>query len=242
MATARDIITNALRDLGVLGRRQPANADDLDLGFVTLNEWVTDLDTQRATIFVVKREVFSLVANTTSYTIGPGGTFNTVRPVRIESVGIVTDRSLSPSFERPIGRPLSDQEYQRITNKSLTAPHPSNIYYDHGFEGTGLGRIIPWPIPTSSLCDVVLYIPRAMQEFADLSTDYAFPPGYERAIRSNLALDLAPAFEREPQQWLVERARASMASLKRANLRPRTLSLDPAVTMTGAPYNIWTDR
>lgn len=240
--SARDLIIRAMRDLGVLGARQQPVPDDLVYGLDTLNTWVTDLDTQRATIFTVKREVFSLTAGVPSYTIGPGGTWNTIRPLRIDGVGLILDRTASLPVEIPLGRPASDEEYRRIVAKTLTSSHPSTVYYDHGFESTGLGRIYVHPIPNVSVSDVVLYLPRPMQQFADLSTLYAFPPGYERAIVTNLAIELAPGFEKEPPMTLVEKARRSMESLKRANRRPRILRLDPALTGHGAPYNIWTDQ
>ena len=80
-----------------------------------------------------------------------------------------------------------------------------------------------------------------MQEFATLSTVYAFPPGYERAIRANLALELAPMWDREPAAALVQRAMQSLVAIKRANRRTRTLSVDPMLVGRSAPYNVWTD-
>jgi hypothetical protein len=242
MATARDLITDALVELGVIGVNQTPKAADLALGLRKLNRWVTALHTSRLSVFTVKREVFPLVASTPSYTIGPSGAIDTVRPMRIEHVGLVLDRTATTPVEIPLGAPMTDQEYQRFPTKTLTAPQPNTLYYDYGFTGVGLGKVYPLPIPTSSVCDLVLYIPRAMQEFANLSTDYAFPPGYEQAIVANLAMELAAPFERDPRPTTVETARATMADIKRANRRPRVLGLDPGLTGTGLPYNIWTDR
>lgn len=240
--SARDLIVRALREIGVLGARQQPAPDDITESFAVLNSWVTDLDTQRATIFTVKREVFSLTAGTASYTIGPGGTWNTIRPLRIDGVGLILDRTASIPVEIPLGMPASDQEWRRVVAKTLTTSIPSMVYYDRGFEGTGLGRVYVHPIPNQNNTDVVLYLPRPMQQFTDLSTQYSFPPGYERAIETNLAIELAPMFEKKPSMLLVEKARRSMESLKRANRSPRILRLDPALTGRGAPYNIWTDR
>lgn len=240
--SARDLITRAMREIGVLGARQQPVPDDLAFGLDALNAWVTDLDTQRATIFVVKREVFPLTAGTASYTIGPGGTWNTIRPLRIDGVGLVLDRTQSLPVEIPLGLPASDAEYRRVVAKTLSTSYPSLVYYDHGFEGAGLARIYVHPIPNQNNSDVVLYLPRPMQQFADLSTLYAFPPGYERAIETNLAIELAPAFEKDPPPALVIKAERAMASLKRSNRRPRILRVDPAVTGRVAPYNVWTDR
>lgn len=239
--TARDLITAALRDLGAIGARQGATPNDLADGLIALNEWVSSLGTQRSSIFEVRREVYSLTANVASYTIGPGGAFNTVRPARIDHVGLIRDRAATPAIEVSLGAPMTDQEYRHVGNKAMTASHPAAVYYDHAFTGAGLGRLYPLPIPTTSAVDLALYIPRPMQEFANLSTLYAFPPGYQRAVRACLAIELAPMFEREPSAALVQRAQEAMTVIRRANRRSRTLVLDGGVLTTSGAYNIWTD-
>lgn len=242
MATARELITDALRDLGVLETTEEPEAADENQAFIRLNRWVTNLDTQRATIFTVKREVFPLVANTQTYTIGPGGTWNTIRPLWIEGHGFVQDRTAALPVEVDAGRMMSLEQYRGMAVKNITSTVPQKAYYDHGFTGTGLAAITVFPKPTTSVCDIVLYLPRPMQQFEDLTTDYAFPPGFEEAIVSNLAVRLAPLFRAPISDDLRAQARETLASLKRANVRMRELRIDPLYThgLSGA-YNIRTD-
>lgn len=243
MATARALIADALRDLGVLEASEEAEAADENQAFTRLNRWVTNLDTQRATIFTVKREVFPLVANTQSYTIGPGGTFVTIRPLWCEGHGFIPDRAAALPVEINAGRLMTLEEYRAISVKTVTSTVPHKAYYDHGFTGTGLGAITVFPKPTTSVCDLVLYLPRPMQQFEDLTTDYAFPPGYEEAVVANLAVRLAPLFRAPISDDLRQQARETMASLKRANVRSRELGMDPIFTHGGrlGGYNVRTD-
>lgn len=239
--TARTLITNALRDLAAIGARQPVSADDLEFGLTTLNEWVGSLRTQRTATFMVSRHVLPLTAGVGSYTIGPGGAFNLDRPNRIEGVGLVFDRTAATVTEVSLGRPLNLSEYQHVVAKAQTSTHPYGVYYDWGM-AAGLGTIRVIPTPSGAVSDLVLYLPSPVQRFTDLSTTYHFPDGYERAIRANLAIELAPAWEREPSGALVARASEAMADVRRANHRPRILSVDATLLGIAGGYNVWTDR
>ena len=236
--TARDLITNALRDLAAIGANQPVSAGDLDLGLTLLNEWVGSIRTQRTATFMASRNVFPLTANVSTYTIGTGGAFNVDRPTRIEGVGVVLDRTQSLPIELNLGRPMSVQEYRAVVAKGLTSSYPSAIWYDYGVNTSGLGTITLYPTPTGGNVDLVLYLANPLGRFADLSTTYYFPDGYERAIRANLAIEMAPAFEREPSGALIKRAAEAMADIRRANRRPSILRTGYGV---GA-YNIWSDE
>jgi hypothetical protein len=239
MATARDLITNALHDLGVLAKGVAPSSEDLDDAFTALNQWVTDLETQRASMFTQTREVFALTPGVASYTIGPDGAFATVRPLWIDGASVI-DSASPGAVEIPLAVPLTMREYQGIPQKSLQSTRPDRIYYDAGFVGTGQATICVFPVPSSSGVSLVLYLPRPMQRFADPFTNYAFPPGYERMVRSNLAVELAPMFDVEPSPSLHARARESMASVKRANHRVHDMTLDPMFVGLGR-YNIYTD-
>jgi hypothetical protein len=56
------------------------------------------------------------------------------------------------------------------------------------------------------------------------------PPGYERAIRSNLAVELAPFYGIPVSPDLRDQASTSMLRIKRANVRIREVPIDPSLT------------
>ena len=237
MATARDLLTQAMKDAGIIGATQTPDAGDLNDAFVALNQWVTDLDTQRATIFQVARVLVPLTTGVDVLTIGPGGDIDVLRPQRIEAAGIVADPGGAYPAERAISV-LNDAEFRAIVVRSVRGL-PNAVYYDHAFITTGLGRIMPLPVPDQGGYTLVLYLPRAMHTFHDLSTDYVFPSGFQRAIRHALTAELADMFGRELSPRLAERARNALVNLKRANHRPAILRVDGHATRG---YSIYTDR
>ncbi len=243
MSSARDIITRAFRLLGVFEASETPGPDDLAAGLSTLNEWISNLATQRASIFTVVPTAHPLTGSVASYTIGPGGDFNQVRPLWIDQVSVIPDRGAVPPIEVDISPMLTVQQYQQLPVKSTPSSYPTSAYYDYGFTGAGLGRITVYPVPTSSACDLVLYTPQPMGAFADLTTDYAFPPGYERMLRYNLALELAPEYDAVPSPTVLDVALSALADIKRANYRPADLQFDQAlVGRSGRPFNCWTGQ
>lgn len=217
--------------LGVYEAGAPIDAADSDDAFDTLNEWVDSLATERLSIYTLLRTVKTLAANTTSYTIGTGGDINIVRPLWIQNAGLVIDTGVTPVTEIPI-RVFTDDEYAQITPKALTSNLITGIYFDHAWTA-GLATVKPWPVPDVGTTQLVLYTPLALTTFGDLSTGYTFPPGYPRAIRANLALELAADFNVAPSDQVRRMATQGMATIKRANWRPSVVSVDSAIRTRG---------
>lgn len=227
MPSATDIITRSLRLLGVVGAVDTPEAEDLAVGKIALDDFVDSLGLERASIFTVGRHVYPLTGGVASYTIGIGGNFNQARPVWIDNASIRPDRTATPVLELPIGRPLNIAEWQAVPDKASTGEWPTAFYYDYAWSA-GLGNLTVLPIPTSGLCDIVLYTPTAASAFADLTTVYTMPPGWSRMYRYNLAVELADDFGKTPSPRVERIAIQSLAAIKRANFRPTDASLDPA--------------
>jgi hypothetical protein len=242
VATGRTIITRAMRLIGALGATETPQAEDVNDGLASLNEFVSTLATQRLTIFQVDRVVVPLTADQPSYTIGPGGDIDRPRPHTIENVGLVLDRTQADPVELNLGPPMADIEWQGTQIKDLAGSYPSAAYFDHAFTTpAGLARVFVYPVPNQSSSDLVLYIPRAMSQFADLDTDYALPDGYARMLRYNLAVEIAPEYDVPVPPRVEEVAASSLAAIKRANFRPRPAGLDPALFANGVGrFNIRT--
>lgn len=232
MATARALIASSLRQLNVLATGQTLDNTAEDDALTWLNRMIGSWGAQRLTMYFLTRTVQTLTSGTASYTIGTGGTINIVRPLTIERAGLITNTGDATPTEIPL-KVFTDQEYARWSQKTLQSSYPEGIWYDHNF-ASSLGRIYPLPIPNVSTTQAVLYTPTALTVFADLTTDYVWPLGYEEAIETNLALRLAIPMGRPVPDLLEERARSSLALIKRSNIgtRLREMSIDP--TLLGA--------
>lgn len=229
--SASDFIQRALVLLGVYEAGAAIDGADSDDALDTLNEWVDSLAAERLSIYRILRTVLTLTANTASYTIGSGGTINIVRPLWIQHAGLVVNTGVTPVTEVPI-RVFTEEEYARQTPKALTSNLCEGIYYDYAWTA-GLATIRPWPIPNVGTTQLVLYTPLAVTTFPDLSTGYTFPPGYPRAIRANLAMELAADFNVEPSDAVRRMATQGLATIKRANWRPSVVAVDSAMRTGG---------
>lgn len=256
MATVRDLIESALREIAVLAEGETATASQAWEGVQRLNRFIERLSLDRLTIYQVTRTTFSIVSGDGSYSIGAttgyksppqSGDVNVYRPVFINDVRYV-DTSSDPDAEYSL-RKLTDQAYANISMKALTSTLPQAWYYNPTYAD---GSLILWPAPTSSTLLGVLYIPTAMRGFGSgvptvansasiLSTVVSVPDGYEEMLITNLAVLLCPTYERQPSPVLVKTAADALAAVKRANVRLQDLSFDAAVTHGAArgSYSIY---
>lgn len=246
--TALTLITQAYQDIGILGVGTPTPTPyQQQVAFVRLNQMIDGWATQMLTIPFVSRSVFPTVAGkggdppSSPYTIGVGGDFDTARPVYLQGAGLLLNNAQPYPVELPRALLTSDA-YQAIQVKGLQSTLFTNVYYRPTYTG-GLGEILLWPIPDNSDNSVVLYNSQQVGQFADLTTEYDFPPGYQEAMQSNLAIRLAGSngVSQADVPTVFMMARESLATMKRANVRLMDLPQDPAVTLqqrTG--YNIQT--
>ncbi len=88
MATAGAIVTRAFENIGALGQGETLQAALAQDGLRRLNNMVASWQTQFGTVLAVERQIFPLIANQQTYTIGLGGDFNVPQPVAVGSAGL----------------------------------------------------------------------------------------------------------------------------------------------------------
>lgn len=89
MATAIDICNSAAELIGVRAQAETLSADDAQSLLHRLNAMVSGWRTQFGTVVSIDRQVFPLIANQQTYTIGLGGDFNIPRPMTIVGAGLL---------------------------------------------------------------------------------------------------------------------------------------------------------
>ena len=238
--TGQSIVTFALEQIGVYGVGQTLQASDANTGLRRLNAMISSLNIQSLAKLVITRSVLDIVANQSSYTVGPGGNFNIARPTSIQNATLLLNSS-SPSIEIPLAI-LTDQAYQSIPLKAQTNTLPTAVYYQPTYATSGLGTLILWPIPTTADNDLVLYYQTALVSFVNLTTEYYWPEGADEMLGYNLALRLSAPYARPVPDDVRLLARQSLATFKRQNMRMVDARNDAAAigSRTGA-YNIQTD-
>ena len=219
MATAGELIQGAMRLLGAIASGEtPSAAENAD-GLSALNEMLASWSNDNLIIFKRTREVFSLVGSQQNYLMGDLQDFDTTRPTEITAIAVLRDNQ-----EIPVNLVTAEQ-WERISLKNLNQSYPTVAYAE--VEGEH-ASIYFWPVP-SEADSVVIYSRKPLGDFTNVSDDVLFPDGYYRALRYNLALELAPEYGIEPSQLVFAIAQDSLEKIQIKNSKPQFLGTDPAL-------------
>jgi hypothetical protein len=225
MATVADLIRGAFRVLGVLAAEETPSAAEQADGLETLNDMLDSWAGERLILYATLRSEHTLTASLNPHTIGTSGTFNTTRPVRIDRASIVM--AGAAGTERPLDL-LTDAEWQNTQGKTSVGT-PISLWVETAYP---LAKLWFNPIPNAA-DTLVLYTWQQLGRFASTATTVDLPPGYSRALRYNLAQELAPEYGVALSAEAAGIANESKATLKRLNHKPSFLRSDAAVLQGG---------
>lgn len=235
--TALTLITDALLDLGVLADEELPTASQSAGGLRKLNNMLEAWNIDDLLVYSSTERVLPLVSNQSTYTIGTGGDLNIPRPNFITSA-YVRD-TLLPVDQR-VDIPLymfNNQEWADVPFKGQVTTYPYNgIWFDQTFP---LITAHVNPVPATSQYSVVFWESGILTNM-NINTVIILPPGYKRAITSNLCLELAPSYQVEVPADVRDIATKSKGQLSVKNLQINELSIDPR--LCGGLYNILTNR
>lgn len=212
--TAREMIASSLRLLGVLSSGEVATADEANDALASLNQMLAVWSNENLIINQKVREEFTLTPGTAAYTWGTSGTFNSSRPIQVISAALE-----SGTQETPL-KILTTREYAEITSKDLSGL-PESVYFDGANPLLG---VTLYPAPSAA--DRAVFYSLKPFSTLTLATELAYPPGYEKAIRYNLAIDLAPEYGRPVDPLIQQQAMETKAEIKRKNLQTPILKTD----------------
>ena len=220
MTTALDLITGAAKLIGVLNKGENMAADDAADGLVSLNDMIESWSNNGLLVYARTIETFSLVAGTASYTMGTGQTWNTTRPIRIISAQIRDGANL----DFPV-KIINDEEYYNVQDKGSQSPYPEYLNFSNAH---------PYPVikfwgTPSQAYTARLVSEKVLSSFALTSTTVDLPSGWKRAIRFNLAVEMAPEYGVKVDPVVLDKADESLGLIKSAVLKTRPLlSTDPS--------------
>lgn len=228
---ANAVIAAAFADIGVHQPGESIPAPEANQALIRLNNMISSLGLTESMMPFVSREVFEVTSEESTYTIGPGGDFDTRKPVSIIGAGL-----LQPTQGATIGRNeipravLTTNAYEAITLKDMQSAMFTDVYYQRTYAG-GFGLIKLWPVPNTEDNALVLYRGDLIQGFANLTTENDYPEGLFEALEYNLARRLATVYGGTNwTQELSTLARTSLSEFKRSNYRFEDLAVDPAMT------------
>lgn len=233
MTTAIELFREALSLTNSVGQDQQLTAQEAQDCLSIANDRLEEWSTQSLAIYGLDNQTFSLIPSQGQYTIGPGGDWNTVRPIRINEPAYTVINGVSfPCVNIPL------DQYNLISVKGQQQQFP--FYYVFLNENP-LAIIKLWPVP-STVLPITFSIDRVLTSLASLTTVLSFPPGYKQALKYQLAVDFAPMFGRNLADYptVVETAKTAFGNIKRANQSQKKRVMRSGIEYSDANTNYGT--
>jgi hypothetical protein len=232
MTTAGDIINGSLRLLGVLAEGEVPSAETSQDALRAMNQMIDSWNTERLSVFSTQDQVFTWPAGLISRTLGPSGDFVGNRPIQLDDSTYFVDPGTGVSYGIKI---INQQQYDGIAVKTVTSTFPQVIWLNMNYPDI---EMYIYPRPTRALTWHFISVDELTQP-ATLATDLAFPPGYLRAFRYNLACEIAPEFGEEPSAQVRRIAMSSKRNLKRINSPGDIMSVPYSLIASRQRFNVY---
>jgi hypothetical protein len=234
--TPQDLINAAFQDAGIVGQGQTPSAESTNAAFSRLNMMVSQWNAKRWLIYqLVTTDVLSTGAQ--SYTIGPGGDFDTPRPDKLESAYMRLVTSGANPTDYPLDIISAREDYNRIALKSLVS-FPDSVYYEPEYP---LGRLYFVAIPQASSFRLFVTNKLVVPRFTSLTQTIALPEVYEAALHYNLVVRLGASYRKPVNEVAVALAKDALNTIRMSNAGVPDLQM-PIYFQGGGGYNILSDR
>ena len=230
--TAGDQINAALRLIGMLAEGETPSANTSQDALNALNQMIDSWNTERLSVFSTQDQVFTWTPNQIHRTLGPTGDFAGNRPILLDDSTYFKDPTNGISFGIKI---INQQQYDGIAVKTVTSTYPQVMWINMDYPNIDM---YVYPVPTKALEWHFISVTELDQP-ANLSTNLAFPPGYLRCFKYNLACEIATEFGIEPPSNVARIAMTSKRNLKRINNPDDIMSLPYSIVGTRQRFNIF---
>lgn len=178
--TVIDLIKRSMYLIQAVAAGEPLEAQQITDAISTLNEMIDSWSTETLSIYGESNDDFVLTPGKATYTCGPGGDFDIVRPIWVQGATCIRQGVSTPI------RIITQGEYDTIPIKSTAQPLVERMLVVQEFP---LARYTVHPIPTQAVT-LSLSSARVLTQLSTPEEVILLPPGYLRAIRYCLALEL----------------------------------------------------
>ena len=205
---ATDLLNSSAQLCGFLESGETLTPQELADGLLRLQDLIEDWLNQDFTIFSHVNYTYNLSANNGTYTLGPSGNFNiNPRPVEIRS-GYTSLNGI----DYPL-LVIGNAEFNTIAIKLLTGSWPKVVGSDGGFPLINLSF---WPLPAQNMT-VTLNFDVPLTSPVTLADSLSYPPGYAKALRYALAVELGEEFKTPVSVTVQKIAAATLGNIKVGN-------------------------
>ena len=198
--TAAQLVRSALRLLEVIGAGGEESAEEAADGLAVLQALLASWTAEELSIFAHNTQTVSLVVSDAEYTLGS-------RPQKILSAEL-----LSGGMTFPV-EVCGPARWAQVPDKAAVSSQTRAVICDYGFP-TAVVKVAPIPAGSATLS---LHCTTDLATLASGAATFSMPPGYERAVRFNLAVDLAAEFGRKLDPTVAAIATQSKNALQTLN-------------------------
>jgi hypothetical protein len=205
--TAQDLIEASARECGALFAGRTLATGEYANCLTALNALLGQFSVEGLTVFSIVRDALTLTG-AASYTIGTGATFNVARPEKIRSAAVITGGGSMPC------EVVSPEKFSTIVDRTVTGAFADFLCYDAAFP---TGNIYLWPAAAAG-GTLELFSIKPLASVANLGDTVTLPPGYETAVKFNLAVAIAQELPgAKLTDALIESAKTTKAALAGMN-------------------------
>lgn len=234
MGTVRDLIHQSAMLAGMRASGEVLDATTAQDVLTVLNQLIDSWNLASLMIYQIERVIVPMVASQQTYTVGPGGQFNMVRPVTLHSVSW-RDEAVFPPLELPLHE-MEQWEYEGLRVRETPSSMPTRFYYDEAFP---LARLFVYPKPSMTK-QLVLYPWHLWNSQNTLDTVVSYPPGYERMLVHNLAVELGQQPGARLTPATIQIALDSKALVESQNVQVPILNTDYPAPSSYGRFNFYT--
>ncbi len=228
--TGQQFINEILLALGVYDPGETPNSTESDAALILINELIDNWNSQQLMAIADLESTFALVANTRSYTIGTGATFNIARPAKVVAASFTVLNG--PTLPVQV---LTAKQWQELPDRDISGNWVRFLFYDRGFpDGAATARIRVSPAPLTAGSLNISTWAATMSAAQTLGGTITFPPGYQRALKAAAAKAIASSWSIPFPAELASEYTESMSELRRLNAELWG-DISPAPTATAAP-------
>ena len=233
--SAGDLIKGSLRLIGMLAEGEEPSAATMQDSIAAMNAMIQSWDTERLSVFSTQDQVFLWPSSQSQRTLGPTGDFVGERPILVDDSTYFKDPQTNLSFGIKL---INQLQYDGIALKTVTSTYPQVMWVNMTYPNI---EMTVFPVPTKTLEWHIVSVEK-LTEVANVATLIDFPPGYIRAFRYNLAMELAPEFGVKPSPQVMRIAMTSKRNLKRINNPDDVMAIPYPIVATRQRYNIYANN
>jgi hypothetical protein len=213
--TVLDLLTASLQAMGAIAVGETPSAEDVGLAMETLQDLLGEWSDGGLMVPCLVTDTVVLTPGLAVYTWGESGAphITTARPEQV--MGAYIRDSGGDDFPVDI---IGESAYRTLTNKSATTGRPDRLYPKYSAPNATLS-LFPMPDAAETLYIVSSKVFIEPSLYVDnLVNTSQLPRNYFNPLKWNLALELCPAFTREPTPLMLKRAMDGKSAIRKLNM------------------------